>query len=134
MTGKTKLVITLGKLTGHGLHSVLPSEQVYAQVVLEKEKGRLVETRLTEAHKAADIAWAPLAFEYEGGMPAALRVSVHGRLPNGADDLLGAGELSLPEVLEPAKASRAAASVPLVKSDRHMGEVEVVVESTPLAR
>ncbi|EFN53415.1 expressed protein [Chlorella variabilis] len=123
------LTITVTTASGHGVHALLPSEPCYCTVEVPGNRKQTGFGRAKAGSSACQWDEA-LDFEYEGGTPKALHVELHGQLAHGADDLVGAGDVDLHEVLE--RGTKQVVEVPLTKGGRELGAVELCIQHTAM--
>ncbi|PSC73994.1 O-succinylhomoserine (thiol)-lyase [Micractinium conductrix] len=122
-----KLTITVGAANGHGVHALLPSEPAVCVVEVPGAQQARGQTKPGRQDKGGTQWGDSLEFEYEGGTPRALHVEVHGQLHGGAvDDLVGAGDVDLHEVLE--RGTKQVVEVTLTKGGRELGAVELCIQ------
>lgn len=107
------------------MHALLPSEPAFCVVEVPGSRQARSTTGPGRHEKGATQWGDSLEFEYEGGTPRALHLEVHGQLRGEGDDLVGAGQVDLRQVLE--RGTRQVVEVPLTKGGRELGAVELCI-------
>ncbi|KAL4459199.1 hypothetical protein ABPG75_014078 [Micractinium tetrahymenae] len=120
-----KLTVLVDSAHGHGVHALLPSEPAVCIVEVPGTRQVRSQTGPGRQEKGGTQWGDSLEFEYEGGTPRALHLQVHGQLRGEADDLVGAGQVDLQQVLE--RGTRQVVEVPLTKGGRELGAVELCI-------
>jgi hypothetical protein len=108
------------------VHALLPSEPAYAVVELQGAEQARCQTAAVQPEATRTVWQETLEFDYEGSTPRNLHVEVHGKLRDGADDLVAAGDLDLCDILE--SGTRQVVEVALKKAGRELGQLELCIQ------